>query len=572
MKQFTICCMLATAALVLQWGADASANEYQPDHVIIRFSTVTSPEEADSLLEDPRVTGEAMLADSMTILVRIPPQLTVPQAILQFSELPIVEYAGPNYFCYIVENQQLSQAFLDANSEPYVDGFTPDEFFGQYAVAATRMDEAHVTLDGAGTLIASIDNGIDFSHPIFAGRIAPDGYDFLDDDPDPLFEAGTYSGHGTFCAGLLLLAAPAATVVPLRALNGDGYGTTFSVVMAVDHAISLGVDVIAMGFGMKFDDPVLRSAMDRAELASILCVAPAGNDGSSDAQYPAAHAAVVAVAAIDSSDRKTDFSNFGTWVDVCAPGLAVYSALPGGDVWGRWEGTSFAAPLGAGLCALLRQAHPGLPAHSVRDLIRHGADDIDGANPEFVGQLGAGRINFVQSLGEPGILRVIYGAVTSDLGTGIPGTVLTLRTEGAAGTVAEETSDELGRFTLPVQGGAYSLSVSSPDACAWQSLPDTSIQLEEDLGLALALAAAGEDPCGIAGDFDRDGVVDIRDVVCAIEAAFRGGAVPGPLAGCQYLSGDTDCNGYHDVTDVTRVINVAFRGVAADLEFCLFCP
>ncbi len=283
----------------------------------------------------------------------------------------------------------------------------------QWAPQALRLPQAHALSTGAGVRVAVLDTGVDRTHPMLAGRLLP-GFDFVDLDTDPS-EGGTPAdagwGHGTHVAGLVALAAPGATILPLRVLDAQGQGNAWVLAEALLHAADPdgnpatadGAHVVSMSLGSlnrtellgaiakladcsfvtapdpadDFTDPGYEVDRQRcASGAGALLVAAAGNGGSDkERQYPAAERVygLLAVGATRSSTRLADFSNRGSWVPVAAPGDAITSTLPGGG-YGTWSGTSMAAPLAAGVAALAIARQPGLtPDELVRRLERSGA-------------------------------------------------------------------------------------------------------------------------------------------------------------------------------------------------------
>jgi thermitase len=226
---------------------------------------------------------------------------------------------------------------------------------------------------------------------------------FLDDDQstagfldgngirllDPLFNlSGGAAAHGTFCAGLLVAVAPDATIMPLRAFDDNGNTDVFTLAKAIRYARKNGAEVINMSFGTLSDSRVLRDAIAYAKAGNVVLVASAGNNDTSSPQYPAAYAGVMAVAATDLLDRKAPFSNYGSYVFVDAPGSHIISAVPGGG-YGMASGTSFSAPMVAGMAALVRS----LRYSDTTVIIAESTVRIDGNNPRYVGQLGYGRVD-----------------------------------------------------------------------------------------------------------------------------------------------------------------------------------
>lgn len=262
-------------------------------------------------------------------------------------------------------------------------------YAAQWAGSMIRLPEAHTVSRGAGITVAVLDTGVDFTHPMLAGRLVA-GYDFVDNDNDPS-EMGEYGsnhgyGHGTHVAGLVALAAPDARIMPLRVLDPDGAGDVWTLAKALiyaldpdgDPATNDGATVINLSLSM-----VKRSGLLRDVLKAVTCpkkdvspnelpcilgsgrgavvVIAAGNNGNTIAQYPAGDgiAGSLAVGASTQADQVAAFSNYGSWVNIAAPGETILSTVPGGG-YGTWSGTSMAAPLVAGEAALIRAVNPGM--------------------------------------------------------------------------------------------------------------------------------------------------------------------------------------------------------------------
>lgn len=535
----------------------AQTIEFQPDRLIVEFRHRISMGDVDSLLGGNGFVAEKSLRDSVTYLVRIPNGWSMETALDNVTRRESVASSGYNYYCRLPEASQVSQAFLDADADPYSPGVSPDEFYVQYAVATTQMSLGHLMGTGSGLVIADIDNGVDFDHSLLSARLLPGGYDYVDDDSDPAAGGGEYAGHGTFVAGLLALAAPDAAILPIRSLDGDGRGTVFDIVQGIDLAIVAAADVVAMGFSLTLDDHFLHAAVLRMEAADILAVAPAGNEDSDGPHYPAAYASVIGVGAVDSLDLRAGFSNFGPSVDLCTPGVSLYSALPGdGDVWGQWSGTSFSAPLAAGLAAAIRQLHPSAPAAACRCLLAWGADAIDSLNLPYAGALGAGRINFARSAGYGAPVVAVWGVTTNTVGVGQAGVQLELMRDGQWLESSRSISDSLGGFTLAAPAGVCDLRCTPPPTSGYGLTQRLAVPLLGDTSLAIVLNGLAR------GDLNLDGVCDLVDVASLINVTFRGVAPPTPE-----LLADVTCDAVIDVRDVVGLINHAFRGAPAP-----WCP
>jgi hypothetical protein len=151
---------------------------------------------------------------------------------------------------------------------------------------------------------------------------------------------------------------------------------------------------------MNGDHAGVRNAIRNAVARNVVVVFAAGNanrDIDTQPQYPAVYPEVIAVAATDQRDQRASFSNYGTRVDVAAPGVNIWSSvLAGGH--GFKDGTSMASPHAAGVAALIWSRNTSLSNARVRRILEATTDDIDARNPGFAGQLGTGRVNAYRAL------------------------------------------------------------------------------------------------------------------------------------------------------------------------------
>ena len=258
---------------------------------------------------------------------------------------------------------------------------------------------------GEGITIAVIDSGVDLDHPEFSGRIVP-GYDFVDGDP----YADDENGHGTHVAGTIAAAndgngitgiAHEAKIMPLRVLNRDGYGWTSDIISAVRWAADNNADVINMSLGAGGYSQAMADAIQYAsELGSVVVMA-AGNSGIGQPDYPAAFAINhgIAVGAADRSRSLAGFSNRAgeTELDyVTAPGVSIYSAVPGGG-YATFNGSSMAAPHVAGVAGLLKSHDRSLSPSAVEDLLTGSASNATGSESLSESLSSAGSSGAVQS-------------------------------------------------------------------------------------------------------------------------------------------------------------------------------
>jgi len=283
----------------------------------------------------------------------------------------------------VVEPNATVQAFVN---DPYRSS--------QWALDRLDFEGAWATTDGAGVIVAVIDTGVRATHEDLAGRVIQ-GNDFVNPGGD-----GTLADHyhGSHVAGIIAASAnnglgiaggaPGVQILPVRVLNSMGTGSTADVAAGIIWAVDNGADIINLSLGSTFDSGSLRAAVDYAESNNVVVIAAAGNSGHLDnpITFPAAIDDVVAVSSTASTDTRSYFSNFGSWVDVAGPGSGIYSLHGGGDqLYANSSGTSMATPYVAAVAALGRAAVPGLTAGQVREVL--GATSIDlgavGRDDEF---------------------------------------------------------------------------------------------------------------------------------------------------------------------------------------------
>ncbi len=298
-------------------------------------------------------------------------------------------FAHPNYLLNELHPVQGSLAFSDQ--------IFSGNYGDQPAARLLNLPVAHQVVTGDATVVAVIDGGIDFDHPGLDGQAAS-GYDFVDDDDYALDEpGGTVSGHGTFVAGVTHLVAPDAEIRAYRIMNAEGQGDGFSLAQAIERATLDECDVINVSVVLTHQHLAVQAAIEQAVARGSAVVAAAGNDATSDPIYPAAEADAISVAAIDTDLKATEFTNYGEYVDLCAPGLEVYSPYRD-PYFAWWSGTSFSTPFVSGQLALLRERFRDANVAGLREIVTSTAQNLDDLNPHLPGGLGVGCINLTVAL------------------------------------------------------------------------------------------------------------------------------------------------------------------------------
>lgn len=386
-----------------------------------------------------------------------------------------------------------------------------------------------VATGSPNVVVAVIDTGVDTAHPDLAAAIwtnpydAPDGQDndgngLVDDVHGWNFvsrnaDLTDQTGHGTHLAGLIAAqrndgsgVAGIASGVKIMPLVVGALAPASAVIEAIYYAATHGAHVVNMSFGGSETISGVRGAIDYARARGVLLVASAGNASNDAYNYPAVYQDVLAVAATDLNDRRAMLSSYGRWVDISAPGQDVLSTFPlrlAGNGYAVVSGTSQATPIVAGVAALLKSLHPEWSADQIRAQILATADELSTTNPDYVGLLGAGRVNAARAVG-PAVssARAYLAGVTvaestgdgdQRLGAGETGSVaVSLHfTAGAESVAASLTSSDQ---YVTVTSGPVGLTAPRTDrtqTARFQVSVAANVPRDHVAKLSLALTASG---------------------------------------------------------------------------------
>ncbi|MCB9652184.1 MAG: S8 family serine peptidase [Deltaproteobacteria bacterium] len=317
-----------------------------------------------------------------------------------------------------------------------------------------RIDQANLPLDGtytynndgSGVNIYIVDTGILMTHNEFGGR-AVSGIDTVDNDSN----ATDCNGHGTHVAGTTAGAtygvAKNANLIGVRVLDCSGSGTTSGVIAGVDwvaaNHVSPAVANMSLGGGASTS---LDQAVANAIAAGVTFAVAAGNDGANACNYsPARTASAITVGATTNTDARASYSNYGTCVDIFAPGSSITSSwYTSNSATNTISGTSMATPHVAGAAALYLAQNPTATPAQVRDaLVNNGT----------------------------------AGKVTNP-GTGSPNVLLYTGFIGGGGGGGDTTPPTVG-INSPANGATVSGSVSV-QASATDNVGVTSVELRVD--------------------------------------------------------------------------------------------
>lgn len=224
-------------------------------------------------------------------------------------------------------------------------------------------------------LVADIDTGVYSDHETMQNRISGQAYDFVDKDTQP--EDG--HGHGTQVASIITQNTPAnVKILPIKAFTDKASYTDLDLFLAVEYAIEKKADILNMSFGGYALDAVTAKYMKDAVASDMIIVAAYGNDGiETDEMYPACYKEVIGVSAVDSERNLASFSNFGSGVDLAAPGKGLHAAnISGKSKYTSVQGTSFATPYVAAAAALLKTYDPTYTRSEISALLYNNSIDL----------------------------------------------------------------------------------------------------------------------------------------------------------------------------------------------------
>jgi len=319
-----------------------------------------------------------------------------------------IPFEAVSSFVKEVEAAGLS-SYIEPNFKVQVT-FVPNDpnWTVQWGPKKIEADYAWNTTTGSpSVLVAVIDTGIDYNHSDLAANYVPLGYDWVNNDNDPMDD----HGHGTHCAGIIaaelnnsigIAGLAQVQIMAEKVIDELGSGSIFTAYQGISHAVNQSADILSLSLGCYYKSEELHNAVKYAYNNGVLVVAAAGNEAIRSKLYPAGFDEVIAVTATNESDDPASFTNFGSWVELAAPGVKIYSTMPTYDVRLNFEpyykshnydnlsGTSMACPHVAGVAALIWSRFPTMTRDQARVQLWYTADDLDSGFDQYYGY---GRVN-----------------------------------------------------------------------------------------------------------------------------------------------------------------------------------
>ncbi|MFI5265398.1 MAG: S8 family serine peptidase, partial [Candidatus Levyibacteriota bacterium] len=375
--------------------------EYVSDQILVKYKAGQSPEELTSA---GKTAQEKILATSLTAigvtsqqrlfslqnnglenyyLLSLKKGLSIPAVYAALTAIPEIENATPDYILKIQETP----------NDPY--------FPQMWNLSKINMAKAWSITHTHNVTVAVIDTGVDYNHSDLAGAVIK-GENFITGSLDPMDD----QGHGTHVAGIIGAVTNnangvsgvswGAKILAIKACDNDGNCNTTNVSRAIAYAVDNGAKIINISIaGSGTCNGTYTDMVNYAKQKGVLMVTAAGNgtngDGvgvSADTQIPSSCAGVLSVGAVDVSSSRSSFSNYGSHVQIAAPGGLGPCSIPTcilstglDNGYTLRAGTSMAAPHVSGVAALLLSVNSKLSIDKIKSCLIQGGDKIQTDKP-----------------------------------------------------------------------------------------------------------------------------------------------------------------------------------------------
>ncbi|QUL53611.1 peptidase S8 [Paenibacillus tritici] len=353
-----------------------NASHYYENEIVVRFpnghptAAQLQTIAADIRCKTPRKLGYAYVFRS--------DQMSYSQLKTYFANKWHPLYAEPHYM-YLTNDA--------ASENTGANVITPNDLlFSTYQWNLPAIETAqgwNLSKGSKEVVVAVVDTGVQANHPDLKGQLLT-GYNAITNSSTPDDDVG----HGTHVAGIIGALTNNQEgvagiswynkILPVKALDNSGAGTTYSVAEGIIWAADQGAKVINLSLGNYADSQFLHDAIKYAYDRDIVIVSASGNDNTERPGYPAAYEEVIAVAATNASGDRASFSNYGDYIDVAAPGESIASTYPDNQ-YAALSGTSMASPHVAALAGLVRSLNPALTNKEVTELLTANAVDLGNA-------------------------------------------------------------------------------------------------------------------------------------------------------------------------------------------------
>ena len=443
---------IATLAYARTRDGDGSPRtKAEPENVLVKFRPGIAASERDALHRKHGHQVTKGIPQLDIHVVRVPPGKNTDDVIARYRNHPLIEF---------VEPERLHEPALIPD-DPYY----PYQWHLSRIEAQTAWDS---TVGSSEVIIAILDTGVDGTLPELEGKLVP-GWNFFEDNAD----TSDVLGHGTRVAGtatvhtnngaVVASVAWDSKIMPIRISDANGWASDSTIAAALVWAADHGARIANISFDMLASDSISTAASYFSSNSNGVVIFAAGNGGVFDNSANDPH--ILGVAATDRDDQLTSWSDRGNNIDLTAPGVSIYTISENGGV-ASTSGTSHAAPIVAGVAALVVAANPALDAADIRDVLTQSADDLGIAG--WDSSYGWGRVNAAAAVD----LALNHGGPsdnvppTASFAVPTAGSVLSGIT-----TVLVDASDNVAvtRVDLLVDGSFLSSDTVPPHEWAWDT-------------------------------------------------------------------------------------------------------
>ncbi|WEN43589.1 Thermitase [Thauera sp. GDN1] len=445
------CVAVALGALSLPAHAQVSQTESQwvPGRLLVQPRAGLPEAEFEKILKQHGGKQVGKIEGINVRVIQLPPQA---------SEKAVEALLKKNKHLKFAERDMLIKPDATAN----------DPYYGSaWHLSKIGVSSAWDVSTGRGATIAILDTGVDSNHPDLAGKMVS-GWNCYDNSSN----TADVHGHGTAVAGTaaaatnnaLGVAAPAADalIMPMRITDTNGYGYWSAAAQCITWAADRGANVANISFGGVSGSSTVQSAAQYLKNKGGLTVVAAGNN--SGEELIAANSTMISVSATDSNDVKASWSSYGKYVDIAAPGTNIWTTTRGGS-YQKWQGTSFASPVVAGVVGLMKASNPALGAADIEKVLFSTAVDL--GTTGWDAYYGNGRVDAAAAV------KAVQTAQASD--TTAPSVGISNPAAGStvSGLVAVDVSaiDNVGvsRVELTVNGKSVGSDTTAPFGFSWDS-------------------------------------------------------------------------------------------------------
>ncbi|MEM2872942.1 MAG: S8 family serine peptidase [Nitrososphaerales archaeon] len=320
----------------------------------------------------------------------------------EIPQTQVLKVSAPQKAFQSIKSELLTNPLIDFVEEDFriPPSIIPNDqyYSSQWHLGKILAPQAwDISTGDSNVIIAVLDSGVDPNHPDLSSKLLQ-GYNFYDNN----YNTTDVYGHGTKVAGVAAALTNNAigvssigwqcSILPLRVTDTNGYAYSSLLTKALIYAADRGAKVAVISFAI-FGGSMISDAAKYFMDKGGLVVAAGGNDNTNhtDSDNPY----IISVSATTSSDSRASFSSYGPYIDLSAPGSSIYTTIRGGS-YGGASGTSFSAPLTAGLAALIFSANPSLTPAQVEQIMESTALDL--GDPGYDVYYGYGRIDALGAL------------------------------------------------------------------------------------------------------------------------------------------------------------------------------